>query len=62
MDKRKSQGVPAADDRSARLADALRQNLRRRKAQARAKAEADHAPARPPPATAPSRRDGGGDG
>ncbi|WP_340313560.1 hypothetical protein [Rhizorhabdus argentea] len=34
-------GASAADDRAARLAEALRTNLRRRKAQARAAGERD---------------------
>ena len=38
---------PAAEDRAARLAAALRENLKRRKAQARARDSAGAAPAAP---------------
>ncbi|NMJ41817.1 hypothetical protein GWK16_11230 [Roseomonas sp. JC162] len=38
---------PAAEDRTARLAAALRENLKRRKAQARARDSAEAAPAAP---------------
>lgn len=56
-DKEKPGARPAEDDRQARLAAALRQNLRRRKAQARGRETAD-APAPPDhPAGAPPAED-----
>lgn len=51
----------AADDRQQRLAVALRDNLRRRKAQARARADAPQAPAAVPD-VAPSAEDEGSGG
>ena len=48
IDRRMKKRDPAADDRAERLAQALRANLRRRKAQTRAVEDAMHADSEKP--------------